>query len=526
MTATDAPRDGAVSLGIFRVGALVVAVPSLRIREVVMRPGCFSPLPAGSPYTIGVMILRDDTVPVIDLHQMLEGAPTPKGESDIIVVLRCGGRLLGLLATEIRGLLSVNASDRRSIQLPNGTERDVIRHDGEIISILSVEDLFAQGVDTAQETMHSADAIAAPDEVSYLLCGIAGHNFAVETLLIDATLPRSELKDSPLVVGMCDGVITHHGHDIPVLDTLQALGLGANAARPTESGSIVVRMEGSGLVGLEVDRFHDICRLRESDFQPRPQITTTRPDLVPRAYVTPDGDWFQVVESSAVQKDDGFHQFARATASDRNQTSPEDEARGPEETYLVFNAGGRFACDIRKVFEIIRLPNAQIAIPARGDGYSGTITHRRQVVPLLCLAQVFGQRGTYREDQSGILLIDRAGQLFGFKVDSLIEVARGRVVKNKSTTGLQIMQNSKTGDLTSLVNFDRILQRVEPPVSADITRDEGTSLPIDSAPNRGLPDPEDQSAHAERSKSDHETAAMPKFPQQDNEAVDRIPHPG
>ncbi|TMV14683.1 hypothetical protein FGK64_01490 [Arenibacterium halophilum] len=111
-------------------------------------------------------------------------------------------------------------------------------------------------------------------------------------------------------------------------------------------------------------------------------------------------------------------------------------------------------------------------------------------------------------------------------MDSLIEVARGRVVKNKSTTGLQIMQNSKTGDLTSLVNFDTILQRVEPPVTTDTTRDEETSLPNDSAPNPGPLDPENKSAPAERSKSDHETAAMSKFPQQDNEAVDRIPHPG
>ncbi|MEC7259484.1 MAG: chemotaxis protein CheW [Pseudomonadota bacterium] len=467
MTATDAPRDGAVSLGIFRVGELVVAVPSLRIREVVMRPKSFSPLPSGSPYTIGVMILRDDTVPVIDLHQMLDGAPTPKGETDIIIILRCNGRLLGLLATEIRGLLSVNFSDRRTIQLPSGLQRDVIRHDGEIISILSVEDLFAQGVDTAQETLRTTDAITATDEVSYLLCGISGHNFAVETLLIDATLPRTELKNSPLVVGMCDGVITHHGRDIPVLDTLQALGLGTNPTRPPVSGSIVVRMNGSGLIGFEVDRFHDICRLRESDFQRRPQITTTRPDLLPRAYVTRDGKWFQVVDSKAVQADKGFHQFARATATEQAEPESTDGTRGPEETYLVFKAGGRFACDIRKVFEIIRLPSDQITAPARGDGYSGTITHRRQVVPLLCLAQIFGQSGTYDKDQSGILLVDRAGQLFGFKVESLIEVTRGRVVKSKSKTGLQIMQNSKTSDLTSLADFDSILEKVEPSATPD-----------------------------------------------------------
>ncbi|BBU58656.1 hypothetical protein KU6B_49210 [Mameliella alba] len=87
------------------------------------------------------------------------------------------------------------------------------------------------------------------------------------------------LQDSPLAHGPCDGVIHHHGTDIPILDSLQLFGLGGNFSRPESSASVALRAPGGGLVAFGIDRFFDIVHTRTEDLLDVPRVISGRSDL-------------------------------------------------------------------------------------------------------------------------------------------------------------------------------------------------------------------------------------------------------
>lgn len=73
---------------LFAVAGHTLAAPAISIREIV-EPLPVSRLPGALPFVEGVVTLRDQAVPVIDLRARLEADPS-QGESSQLLVVRDG----------------------------------------------------------------------------------------------------------------------------------------------------------------------------------------------------------------------------------------------------------------------------------------------------------------------------------------------------------------------------------------------------------------------------------------------------
>ncbi|HSV28428.1 MAG TPA: chemotaxis protein CheW [Candidatus Omnitrophota bacterium] len=98
----------------FRVGGEAYAVPLGELAEV-MPLGAWTPVPGQPQQLLGVVNVRGEIRPVLDLHAMLT-LPPPEAGGGYIVFLRAGGREIGL---RVDGLDRIRFLDPDTLTRPH-----------------------------------------------------------------------------------------------------------------------------------------------------------------------------------------------------------------------------------------------------------------------------------------------------------------------------------------------------------------------------------------------------------------------
>jgi purine-binding chemotaxis protein CheW len=105
---------GELDLLVMSVGSLRCA---LRLQDVVevVRAVAVTPLPGAPPIAEGVIDVRGDLVPVLDLRQRAGQAPRAPSPEDHLVIARAGAHTVALRADGAIGLARVPADDVRGV---------------------------------------------------------------------------------------------------------------------------------------------------------------------------------------------------------------------------------------------------------------------------------------------------------------------------------------------------------------------------------------------------------------------------
>lgn len=102
----------------FRVGGRVFALDIMNIREILRRQEV-TPVPGAPPHVAGVVNLRGELVPVIDLDRGLLGGVGDGGTEDPkLVVARTGPHTMALLVEQVLEVVSVPVQEL--LPLPGG----------------------------------------------------------------------------------------------------------------------------------------------------------------------------------------------------------------------------------------------------------------------------------------------------------------------------------------------------------------------------------------------------------------------
>jgi purine-binding chemotaxis protein CheW len=118
-----------------------------QVREIVS-PSTLTPLPGAPGLIEGVMELRGDLVPVIDLGRALEGEPLSEQGRSRVVVVESEGLVFGLRVESAVEVLSLEAEHLASppalaLQAGYETVRAVVRRDGAPpVLVLSLEQVL------------------------------------------------------------------------------------------------------------------------------------------------------------------------------------------------------------------------------------------------------------------------------------------------------------------------------------------------------------------------------------------------
>ena len=135
-----------VQLCSFRVGAEHYVVHLMRIREIV-NPQPITPVRRGSPLIEGVIDLRGQIIPIVDLRRLLGLEADGSGRSVKHVIVTVGGRLVGLVVDAMGRVIPTTREAIKRAPPLMGTKGGgffpgVIEHGGRLHFLLDLKGLL------------------------------------------------------------------------------------------------------------------------------------------------------------------------------------------------------------------------------------------------------------------------------------------------------------------------------------------------------------------------------------------------
>lgn len=430
--ALAASAPGETVYGVLQLGTAQVALSLDALREVLPCPAQFSGLPASTPGLLGAMAVRGKVVPVLDLRVPL-GLPAPREPGQVIVMLRHGGRLLGLLADGVRGLtklapgaLHAMGCDGAGLLFCGSFERG---EDASVVSVLDPAALMRlPGLpllrdDAPGEGAGRAGAATPRRALMLVRCGAAG--LALDVTTIHATLPRVTLHASSLDGRTCRGVIDHAGQRLPAVDPLALMGLGAlPAGEPCEA--LLLRFD-TGLVALLVSQVIDIVRVPETDLLPLAPLAVRRPSMFRAALKVPGHGEQLVLCSDALRREPELLSFAtlntRQPGAAAEAGDPATVAAGRRgHAVITYDIGAEVATRLIQVSEVLPLPTDCIRAASAHPAVTGMFTYRGQAITLVCLSTLLGTGATPDAAHARVMIVSQDCGHFGFIVPRLCHI--------------------------------------------------------------------------------------------------------
>lgn len=131
----------------FRVGAVPCALPASSVESVERELAVTAA--AGAPRAVaGLALVRDHTVPVVDLHRLFGQPGPPSGGSYLVVRLPSGVRA-ALWVSDTEDIERVEPGSFQPLTVPGGrsrfSRRVIVRDDGRLWLALDAERLVGKG---------------------------------------------------------------------------------------------------------------------------------------------------------------------------------------------------------------------------------------------------------------------------------------------------------------------------------------------------------------------------------------------
>ncbi|MEU8229676.1 chemotaxis protein CheW [Actinoplanes sp. NPDC048967] len=429
--------------GVFRAGDIRVALPLDELREVIVRPPRFSPLPATAAGLLGAVNLRHVVIPVLDLCR-LAGHAQGNPDGKVIVIVVVDDRLFGLLADEIEGVTRVSSGALLETTVAGGGPA-LLSHtferpeDGEVVSLLDAGAITRlPGVPIVRDTGPRGVAIGAGREHAdasqrtVLLLGCGPIGLCIEVSHVHSVVPRLTVHASPLGGATCRGVVHLQDNAVPVVDPLRLFGLGSVPDDQNLRGLVLAMPR--GLVVLMVSDIADIITVPAGDVLPLPAVGMHKGGFLTGVLRTEQGGQHLVLDGAALRADAELDalgslgvplkghskQAPPATVSRPETESPDGRRVVPSvRKFLTYSVGREAATPLHQITEILPYPADIIPLDS-GGALLGVFTHRRLSVPLLSLPTLLGLAGRPDPATARVLLVDTpGGELVGFVVPGL-----------------------------------------------------------------------------------------------------------
>jgi purine-binding chemotaxis protein CheW len=104
--------DDVVQLCTFRVGGEDYAVDIMRVREIV-QPLPITPVPRAPKFVDGVVRLRGEVIPVVDVRKRFGLPAAPPGRRAKYLIVKIAGRRLALVVDEVSEVLRIPRGELR-----------------------------------------------------------------------------------------------------------------------------------------------------------------------------------------------------------------------------------------------------------------------------------------------------------------------------------------------------------------------------------------------------------------------------
>ncbi len=472
-----------------RTQGLEIALRAESVTEATPINGTIRQLPASVDFVEGIMQLREDTIPIINLKKRLGLVDKEYDAGAMVAVVKLFHRRYGLLFDEIKEVFAANVVDVRKVDGALQTDDKIIsaliqtKKDQRTVELLDLNCLFfgkSLELEKIGETLQDEKSTKETQYLRYVVFIFAGQSFGVpvectqEITFFDAekhTYQR-EVEEDPNFSGSLedifkhgdiDGTLTLRGRTIPVLRAgriLRGAGLIGEESMG-ENCRILVLTSDECAVGIIVDEVTTIEKIPEDEIMP---MGMSKNPSVTGIYQKAEGHNIMLLdmENLVCDRMDELKAMGRLSCGVEGvETESSASTIGSqhiltENCYLVFSVGQHMAVQLKDVQEIIEKEGI-LSVPGGSGCSRGVINLRGAVVPVINLREFFGYpkgeaRGGADPVQQKLIICRTEARTIALEVDGIVTIYKQEQYQN--TTSLKADLAKREDTLDRLIIFD------------------------------------------------------------------------
>ena len=443
-----------------------LAVDADHVVQALPRPPRLTPLPSRQAALQGVLKLRGQVVPVVDLRHWLQPAAEVAAglaPSPHIMVLGHEGKVVGIGLDGIRGLLRIPAEQVHAVA--HQAEADNFFHS--VINLPDSDDLvmvldplrlmaLTQAWASANATSHASEGTilaSAPDSHTQPHALV---RLGDVVLAAPADVVREVGHQPPLnrVFGQnpyLRAMTRWRGVDVPVLDPVQALALSLDETPSAGPRLLMVLSQNGRHAAVPVDEVLSVRRFAQTELQ-SPADTGTPQAHLYAATTTLDGGGphqgkrVRLLNATALLEWLGMAEMADRSAEASLQTAPDNETHSgdplqhpegvqrlqatpsapsqptaPEShAYVVFDMGREWAAPVNLLQEVMPFPASFQPATGADPFQLGSCDWRGRTLPVLDLRPPRADGTRPPKEQARLLVVSACQRQAGLVVDDVV----------------------------------------------------------------------------------------------------------
>lgn len=447
---------------------LEIALPAENVTEATPIQGNIMPLPGSIHFLEGIMHLRDEAIPVINLKKRL-GLPAAEYEDDAkVAVVNLYDQRFGLMVDDIRDVFRAEAGAITPIGAALQSEDRIIfslihlERGQRTAELLDLKKLFIKGTDELESGGLSSfsrdDTRKHVTQSRFVIFTCNGQEYGVPVKYIQEITFLTEI-DEMFKSGVLEGALTLRGRTIPVMNSLYLLvpdRVGAPYGNETNRVLVLALEECS--FGMIVEEVNEILSIPDHEILAMPpgqDINLTG------VFARPSGENVMLLDMDSLvcAQIDDLKSMSRINNGGNEVVSQELQESSSsthhlitENCYLVFSINKHFAIELKDVHEIIE-SDGVMAVPGDSGFRSGVINLRGQVVPVINLRRFYGFPDG--EDSGGdnrLVICSGHQHLVAFEVDQVVTIYKQENFHTTPSLNPQLADKKDT--LDRLIEFD------------------------------------------------------------------------
>lgn len=451
---------------------LEIALKAEQVAEATAIHGPIRKLPGSIDFLEGIMHLRDDVIPVINLKKRLGLARSDYDQTAKVAVVSLHNQRLGLLFDDIREVFRANASAitpiSKALQTSDRVIASLIKLDDgrRAVELLDLRQLFDSDPADLNETIgETRQQVQSGPPITYQRCVVfccAGQQYGVPVECAQEITFCADI-DTMFQTGVIEGALELRGKTVPILNSHSLLTDAADGSAVSEEDSrILILSSDDCAIGIIVDEIRDILTIASDRVLPFPN---GRDENVTGLYTRPSGENIILLDIHRLICDqiDSIKSMARigTSASDEagTETAPSDTLQRTahhlitENCYLVFSIGKHYALELKDVREIIENSGA-MRVPGASGYSTDVINLRGEVVPVVNLRSFYHYPQHTDSATDKLIICSGHGTTVALEVDQIVTIYKQEQYHSTPSLNKQLSDRKDT--------LDRLIEYLTP----------------------------------------------------------------
>jgi purine-binding chemotaxis protein CheW len=266
----------------FALGRESFGIALQMVEEIIELPPV-TKVPDAPDYVLGVICLRDQVLPLVDLTQILsvDGADAER-KAEMVVLVTFGSASIGVVVDSIQEILRV--TDDQILPAPqtlSPTETEhlegVVLQDDRMVALINVlkiitgddqEKIAALGHGLGLKDVRAQEVVEKQDLVVFRL---GAERYAMKLEEVREVIMVGQITPVPRAPGFVEGVLNLRGEVMPVVDLRSRFGL--ERAERTRLTRILICPIAGIYTGLVVDAVEEVRPVETRLFEEPPRLT-------------------------------------------------------------------------------------------------------------------------------------------------------------------------------------------------------------------------------------------------------------